>query len=129
MLKRLAAIALLVTLPSIGQPPVVGKTITITAGTAIRVLTDQNRTVVNSLLIQVDPGATGLVYILSAAIGETCTAARHTVATIAPGDGTLPGGSYQIDLHQYESGFDVRLFCVDGSNSGDTVKVSWVPRG
>ena len=110
------------------------KVITITAGTAIRVV--NNSVKVSSILFQMLHGGSGLGYVLNAdptnANCNKSTAATAFVAELAPASATAPGGSATVPSNgsatTQQGGQDLQWFCVDGSNSGDTMLVSWSPR-
>lgn len=107
--------------------PVNGRVITVTAGTAIRITTDP--VLATSILFQMRTGGTGRGYVLYAPQGVTCAnggAGTTLVGEIAPASATAPGGSLSIPSNTDPvGGIYPRSFCVDGSNSGDGINVSW----
>ena len=138
MLMRIwcgALLAFMLFVVGVSAEPQQGRIITITAGTAIRLIlnpTTVKPVLANSMLIQVQHAGSGLVYVLNANPQQTCALGNATtteVAELAPATSTEPGGSFTFPSNgsatNGSSGFDVRYWCVDGSNSGDTVIVSW----
>jgi|SRR5579885_672964 len=129
MKKLLAIISLLVltSLPMTSEPWG-GAAITITAGTAIRLA--KNRTMASSIFFQMATGGTGRGYVLFAPSGVTCAnggAGTTKIAELSPATTTAPGGSVTIPLNvdPQNPQVDVSLYCVDGSNNGDVMNVSW----
>ncbi len=109
------------------------KTITVTAGTAIRVVNNSVR--VDSILVQMLTGGSGRGYVLNSNPQNTCTkgaAGTAFVAELGAASATSPGASATIPSNgsaaNTQGGLDLQYFCVDGSNSGDTILVSWNPR-
>jgi hypothetical protein len=107
--------------------------IVITSGTAIRVSTVSLP--VDRLFVQSRHNNMGLVYLMDGvATGTACSAssASQLTAELGPGDATHPGQSYSDP--QGANGFsppdftNLQNFCVDGSNSGDVVIVSYYKR-
>ena len=110
-----------------------GKQITVTAGTAIRVTT--GNLMASSILIQMKHGGSGVGYVLYADPSATCNvgaAGTTLVAELAPANPLAPGGSFTYpsnnDSTTQQGGFSPAYFCVDGSNSGDVIIVSWSQR-
>lgn len=137
MLSKLAivaAIALILPLRMKTEPQQ-GEVITITSGTAIRIVLNPslvNPVMANSMLIQSQHGGSGIIYVLNARPDQTCNkgaAGTTLVAELAPASATSPGGSFTFPSNggatNQSSGFDLRYWCVDGSNSGDVAIVSW----
>jgi hypothetical protein len=110
------------------------KVITITSGTAIRVV--NNSVKASSILFQMLDGGSGLGYVLNAnpqnANCNKASAGTAWVAELAPATVTAPGGSATVPSNgsatTEQGGQDLQWFCVDGAHSGDTVLVSWNPR-
>ena len=110
-----------------------GRIITITAGTAQRIVT--NRVMANSMLVQPLHGGTGLVYVLNAAPNFTCgngSAGTTFVAELGPATTTAPGSTFTFPSNSsgttQAGGFSLQYWCIDGAHSGDTVAVSWDQR-
>lgn len=136
MKRTLAIIALILVSVSTGYTePQNGSIITITAGTAIRVIlnaSQANPVKANSILVQPLHGGTGLIYVLNANPSFTCSnggAGTTFVAELAAATSTAPGQTFTFPSNgtatSSSSGFDVRYYCIDGSHTGDTVAVSW----
>ncbi len=119
MLKRISILTLLFFLAAspTWTEPWGGRTITLTPGTAIRVV--GTRTLVSSLFFQMATGGTGVGYVLSAPIGVTCAnggAGTTLIATLQPATSTAPGGNATIPSNSDPAGgIDAQLYCVDGS--------------
>lgn len=133
----LILLAILLVLPAATEPQD-GRVITITAGTAIRlILNPSTRDPVraNSLFIQalhVASGTGGIIYVLNADPSITCTkgaAGTTLVAELSPATTAAPGGSFSFPSNgsatTQSGGTDIRRFCLDGAQSGDTVVTSW----
>lgn len=111
--------------------PQISHTITLTTGTAVRLV--PNRTLANSILIQVQPGSTNPVYVLWADTGITCNVntAGQLVATLGPGTASQPGSSFTFPSNgtatTQAGGFDIASYCVQGTSS-DTVVATWDQR-
>ena len=106
---------------------IVNKRITITAGTPIALATQS--TFVRSLFVQMRHGGTGFgtLFNLSdpAVQGQTPDVGNgaHVSAELAPATATAPGGSWGYP--DTDRGYDLQWISIDGSNSGDTVTVSY----
>ncbi len=112
---------------------IVGRIITIVAGTAERLTLNTN--LVNSITIQGLHGGTGLIYVLSASPQETMVKGNAGTCLIAElGPATATAGTTPFSLPVNGSGttqaggMDTHTIGVDGSHSGDTVAVSWDDR-
>ncbi len=109
----------------------ISKTVTLVTGTAARVV--GNRTMVNSLFIQVQPGGTHVVYVLYADPDATCSTSTTSqiVATLGPGSATQPGMAFTFpsnnDATTQAGGFDANWWCVQGTTA-ETVIVSYDKR-
>lgn len=110
------------------------RVITVTAGTAIRIVNNSVR--VDSIVFQMLHGATtGLGYVLNASPQVTCATGgvgTAQVAELAPATSTAPGQSVTVPSNgsatNSEGGLDLQWWCLDGATSGSTVLVSWNPR-
>lgn len=105
--------------------PQLSQTITVTAGTAIRLSAGNIR--VNSFSVQMGAGGTGLGYLLYAQPATTCATATagHLVAQMgAAASATQPGQQILVDRKDL-GGTDLRRWCVDGSVNGDTIILSY----
>jgi hypothetical protein len=138
-MKKLITIplALLLMVIPVKTEPQEGSVITITAGTAIRLIANAGTVqpvIANSLLIQPLHGGSGIVYVLNCSPSLTnCakgSAGTTLVAELPPATSTAPStGSFTFPSNgtgtQQGGGFDVRYWAIDGGNSGDTVATSW----
>lgn len=109
----------------------ISQTITLTTGSEYRAA--PNRTMANSLMVEVQPGATAVVYVLFCPRPTTCDVSDTTqrVATIGFGTGGQPGGVFTFpsnnDATTQAGGFDVSSWAVSGTTS-DTVLVTYDKR-
>lgn len=106
-----------------------GKVITVASGTAVRLSVGRSL-LASSIFFQMDVGATGVGYVLSAPIGTTCAyqgAGTTLIAKLNPGSTpTVVGGNATIPSNSDPAGgSDVTLYCVDGSHTGDGIITSW----
>lgn len=133
-MKRLILIAaaLLACVGTLSSEPQVNKTVALTTGTPVRVIA--NRTMANSLFVQVAPGASSVVYVLYVRDRTiTCDSSDSTqvVAILGPGTGAQPGASFTYPSNNVAAssagGFDASLWCVQGS-TGDSVIISFDKR-
>ena len=109
----------------------VNQQITVTAGTPIRVTTIAG-TYVNRLFIQSRHANTGVVYVLMGVKSATACDATNTsqlTAELGPGDATHPGGTLSdpqgANGNTPADSEDASMICIDGTNSGDVVIVSF----
>lgn len=135
-MKRISIISIILLLSvAIGvSEPQNGVVITIGAS-ATRLIPNPstvNAVLANSLLIQVQHGGTGFIYVLNADPGITCTkdgAGTTTVAELAPGTSSSPGQSFTFPSNgtatSAASGTDIRRWCLSGSVPGDVAITSW----
>lgn len=105
-----------------------GAQITVTAGTAIRLV--KNRTIAQSLSFQMHSGGSGRGYVLFAPSGVTCAnggAGTTLLMELNAATANSAGGSGVVPMPGDPQGgpVDVSLYCVDGSNSGDVITVAW----
>lgn len=125
-LLALFSLAFLITAP-LSSEPWGGKLITVTAGTAIRIVTISTR--VSSFVAQMATAGTGRGYLLYAPIGVTCTnggAGTTLIAELQPATSTAPGGNVTVPSNTDPyGGIDLAGYCVDGSNSGDVINVAF----
>lgn len=120
----------------------VNKTITITAGTPVNIFTggaaadpdytDPRGHLASRVFIQMLHGAGdtfGLGYVMAGITRARVPAianAGDVTAELAPASTTSPGGDYSDrDDANPMGGIDVNEIWVDGTNTGDTVKVSY----
>lgn len=128
MLKRISLILVLTLLSAVQTKtePVNGRTITVTAGTAVRIVA--NRTIVSSFLVQMATGGSGRGYVLYKVGGDCVKGSAGTtlVAELSPASSSGPGGSMTMPSNpDPQGGIDLSHFCTDGSNTNDTINVSW----
>lgn len=129
-MKKVIAIAalLLVAIPAWTEP-FNGSTISVTAGTAIRILTTGPDLVVTSIFFQMATGGTGRGYVLYAPSGVTCnrgSAGTTTVGELSPASATAPGGSLTVPMNPDPyGGLVANHWCIDGSHTGDGLIVSF----
>ena len=131
-MRRLIAIIVILAAgvsPALPTDAQYGRQITVTAGTPIRVVS--TRTLVASVFVQMKHGGSGLGLIYSANPSESCSAGT-LVAELSPASPTAPGGAYVFPSNDsagtQQGGYDMNWLCVDGSNSGDVMIVSWNPK-
>lgn len=117
-------VALLLLFPVAGGSSVrYNRTITITAGTPIQISTTAR--LARAIFIQMAIGGSGYGAVMAGITnGRTPskTASTDLTAQLAPATATIPGSSYS-DANPL--GIDISTIWVDGSNSGDTVIVSF----
>lgn len=101
----------------------VTKTLTITAGTPIRLATSV--TLVDRLVIQMKHGGSGLGYVMDGITSGTPSIGANNPVELAPASANAPGGTYQDSS---PLGIDISQIWIDGSNSGDIVGVSYFAR-
>lgn len=126
----LITLGLLMLTPARTEPQI-NRTIPLVTGTPTRFTTI--RTLANSFIVQVQPGAANLVYVLYADEAATCSISTTSqiVATLGPGSATQPGQSFSFPSNgtatTQNGGENMARWCIGGS-SGDTVIVSWDQR-
>lgn len=124
-ISAITIIALLLLFPVAGGSSVrYNRTITVTAGTSIQ-LTTTSRYLVRAIFIQMAIGGSGYGAVMAGIVNGR-TPSKSTsgdlTAQLAPASATAPGSSYS-DSNQL--GIDLSTIWVDGSNSGDTIIVSY----
>lgn len=105
---------------------IVNRRITITSGTPIPIETVP--TVVRSMSVQMRTGGTGRGLLLNLAFFPLGTVpdgtnGQHLAAELAPAAAAAPGGQWSYP--DSDRGYDVSRIYIDGSNSGDTVTISY----
>src|SRR5690554_4447835 len=92
-LIKAALVVMLAVLP-VHTEPQLSRTISLTTGTAVRIVA--NRTMANSLFIQVQPGSSNPVYVLYADRATACSSSTTSqiVAVLGPGTSDQPGSSF-----------------------------------
>ena len=105
----------------------VNQRITIAAGTPVRLAAVSTWVRSLSLQMQVGGSGYGIVLDLSApnlqAATPDATNGDHVCWQLAPASPTAPGG--QSGYPDTDRGYDIQWIYVDGSNTGDTVAVSY----
>jgi len=129
-MKRIPLLLLLICLlvSPASTEPWSGAQITVTAGTAIRLV--KNRTIAQSLSIQMHSGGSGRGYVLFAPSGVTCSnggAGTILIAELNAATASAAGGQIVLPNPGDPQGgpVDVSLYCLDGSNSGDVITTAW----
>lgn len=101
----------------------VNRTITVAAGTPVRLAT--THIYAAKIFIQMQTGGSGRGFIMAGIPSGTTPAATtsaHLTAELSPATATGPGGSYSDSDY---SGIDLSLIWVDGSNTGDKITFSY----
>lgn len=126
-LKVIITALLLIALPAMTEPWG-GVALTLTPGTAIRIV--KTRTIVSSFVFQMDvcPSTCGTGYLLYAPTSITCAnggAGTTLIAKIAAGTSTAPGGSVTVPSNPDPyGGIDISQYCIDSSAAAPAI-VSW----
>lgn len=135
-MKRISIISAILLLAAVRAVPEPQNGVVVTIGaSATRLIPNPstaNPVMANSLLIQVQHGGTGFIYVLNADPSVTCTkdgAGTTTVAELAPGTATASGPSFTFPSNgaatSGASGFDIRRWCLSGTVPGDVAITSW----
>lgn len=110
--------------------PRINRTITITSGTPIQLATVP--TYANRVFIQMLSGGTGIGYVMDmsnylTSVTPNHSTSGHLTAQLQPASSTAPGGSYSdaADSAPGSGPIDISRIYIDGSNSGDTVVISY----
>ena len=129
MKKILLISAVLLSLVTTGwTEPWGGADITVTAGTAIRIV--KTRTLATSIYFEMKTGGTGRGYILSAPPDVTCAlngAGTTFITELAAATSTTPGGNAVIPwpADPQNPPVNVQYYCVDGTVSSDVIHVAY----
>jgi hypothetical protein len=123
MRRILLTAVLLLALSSVSTGARFGRIITVTAGTPIRLATV--RTIAARIMIQMLSGGTGRGYAMDGVPeGTTPVALTWPTVQMAPATATAPGGTY-TDTDSVGSSIDLSRIWVDGSQTGDTMVVTY----
>lgn len=132
MLKKISSIlAVFVLMAQTARPePWGGTTITVTAGTAQRLIPAPPQLLAVSISFQMAVASTGYGYVLFANPGTVCAvggSGTTLIAQIGPGSSTSPGQQLVLPYPASPQNpkVNVRNYCVDGSVNGDHVTVTW----
>jgi hypothetical protein len=103
----------------------VNRLITVTSGTPVRI-SSVVPSLATELFVQMAAGGSGKGYVMLGipdGVTPSSSNAAQVTAELAPATSTAPGGSLTDAPPQ---GLDVSQAWVDGSNSGDTIRVSYL---
>lgn len=127
---RRAALCLLALAATIYPGPRYNKIYTVAAGTPIQLATVT--TPANRVFIQMLTGGSGSGYVMDVSSYVAGTTPAHTtsgelVAQLCPATSTAPGCSYSDTAGSApgSGAIDISKLWIDGSNSGDTLVVSY----
>jgi hypothetical protein len=135
-MKRLVALLCLAACALLGGPRK-NLLVTIAAGTPVQVSTLANSgcpangaCMVNRIFIQALLGGSGVVYVMdmSSYIANTVpshSTAGNLTAQLAAATASAPGGSYSDTADSGSGAIDISAIWIDGSNTSDTVVVSF----
>lgn len=71
------------------------------------------------VFVQSKEGATGNIYVGGSNVSA---AGANAIASIPPGSGTTPGGSFTIESQNDHNLLDASSYYIHGSNAGDKVR-------
>lgn len=113
----------------------INATLTVNAGTPINLATGTTSAApapvwASRYFIQMAHGGTGLGKVYDGVPASRNLAATDLTAELPPATATSPGGSYEDwDKSLDRGGIDVNEVWIDGSNTGDKIYASYVPKG
>ena len=113
----------------------INATLTVASGTPINLATGTTTAApgpvwASRYFIQMAHGGTGLGKVYDGVPASRSLTAADLTAELAPATSTAPGGSTEDwDKSGDRGGIDINEVWIDGSNTGDKVYASYVPKG